>query len=447
MAELAFGDGHFIRRLVAEQGSVAEKVLVKLTELKESLSRMTSKEAKSLHRAVVKAEGLYLKAVEEAGYRFEGGKFVGAEEEEEEVKYSRVIRDVIQKAIDNKGDIGEEYNQKRFSSVPRKISEMVEVASAGKIDISGKHLALNGDDIWHEYQRHSNPEIEAGRRQIPLTQETMKEAIEAIYAPDIVECVFADGNNPSQRRSFAYSKKTTDGHYVVVEVIGGRKNPNITPVMVIHVNQKKWDAWKDKTLGEMLYEHDKRLLDALDVPFNKKNRVTVAQFVSEETIANTPHSPRFNNSISQDGDSVKRNFSEGKVKESRKPKSQTSGDSEAPIEYQLPEDPRVLELRGDQRKALANWSRNKVYDRKDAMEIVDAIIGIIEEQAVSGSKKTKVISYLSALNLKAAQKHLILGYLGYKNTLGEDKVRAYLNTLGLGREEVKELLSIGGYAV
>ena len=68
-------------------------------------------------------------------------------------------------------------------------------------------------------------------------------------------------------------------------------------------------------------------------------------------------------------------------------------------------------------------------------------------KAISGSKKAKVISYLSALNLKAAQKHLILGYLGYKNTLGEDKVRAYLNTLGLGREEVKELLSIGGYAV
>ena len=35
-----------------------------------------------------------------------------------------------------------------------------------------------------------------------------------------------------------------------------------------------------------------------------------------------------------------------------------------PTEANLPEDPRVLELRGDQRKALANWSRNKVYTRK-----------------------------------------------------------------------------------
>ncbi|MBO5110533.1 MAG: hypothetical protein J6D21_07440 [Clostridia bacterium] len=66
-------------------------------------------------------------------------------------------------------------------------------------------------------------------------------------------------------------------------------------------------------------------------------------------------------------------------------------------------------------------------------------------KAITGSKKSKVISYLSALNLKAAQKHLILGYLGYKNTQGEEKVRAYLAGLGLGRDEVKELLSIGGY--
>ena len=84
LAEKILGDGHFIRRLVTEQGSVAEKILVKLTELKESLSRMTSKDAKSLHRAVVKAEGLYLKAVEEAGMRFDGEKFVGSEDEEEE---------------------------------------------------------------------------------------------------------------------------------------------------------------------------------------------------------------------------------------------------------------------------------------------------------------------------------------------------------------------------
>ncbi|MBE6585072.1 MAG: hypothetical protein E7645_00935 [Ruminococcaceae bacterium] len=434
MAEKILGDGHFIRRLVTEQGRVAEKVLVKLTELKESLSRMTSRDAKSLHRAVVKAEGLYLKAVEEAGYRFEGGKFVGSEEEEK-VKYSRVIRDVIQKAIDNKGDIGEEYNQKRFSSVPRKLSEMVEVASAGKIDISGKHLALNGDDIWHEYQRHSNPEIEAGRRQIPLTQETMKEAIEAIYAPDIVECVFADGNNPSQRRSFAYSKKTADGHYVVVEVIGGRKNPNITPVMVIHVNQKKWDAWKDKTLGEMLYEHDKRLLDALDVPFNKKNRVTVAQFVSEETIANTPHSPQFNNSISQDGDSVKRNFSEGKVKESRKAKSQTSGNSEATEETPFEKAVRRMEEGKNNSETVENLD-NENTPKAEIVKYETAMEGDVLPKPVLPFRKM-LTDMLGKMIESDADYKILSDYAKSIDKL--DVLQDRINELNMKRDELRDI--------
>jgi hypothetical protein len=47
---------------------------------------------------------------------------------------------------------------------------------------------------------------------------------------------------------------------------------------------------------------------ALEIEFNKKNRVTVAQFASSEAIANTPHSPRFNNTIPQESSSVKENI-------------------------------------------------------------------------------------------------------------------------------------------
>ena len=57
-----------------------------------------------------------------------------------------------------------------------------------------------------------------------------------------------------------------------------------------------------KTLGELLYENDTKKREALDVEFNKKNRVTVAQFASNEAIANTPRSPRFENSIPQKSD-------------------------------------------------------------------------------------------------------------------------------------------------
>ena len=47
---------------------------------------------------------------------------------------------------------------------------------------------------------------------------------------------------------------------------------------------------------------------AVEIEFNKKNRVTVAQFASSEAIANTPHSPRFNNTIPQESSSVKENI-------------------------------------------------------------------------------------------------------------------------------------------
>ena len=54
-----------------------------------------------------------------------------------------------------------------------------------------------------------------------------------------------------------------------------------------------------KTLGELFFEKDLVKLDALDIDFNKKNRVTAAQFASQEAIANTPHSPRPNISITE----------------------------------------------------------------------------------------------------------------------------------------------------
>ena len=53
--------------------------------------------------------------------------------------------------------------------------------------------------------------------------------------------------------------------------------------------------------------NDPKKLNSLDVEFNKKNRVIVAQFASNEAIANTPHSPRFNNSIPHSDKFVNKN--------------------------------------------------------------------------------------------------------------------------------------------
>lgn len=109
------------------------------------------------------------------------------------------------------------------------------------------------------------------------------------------------------RQSFVYAKRTARGHYVVVEAVGGRRNPNITPIMVLQFSKAKWRSMieQGKTLGEMLYSHDPKTLAALDIEFNKKNRVTATQFASDEAIAYTSRSPLFDTTVTQPEDGVK----------------------------------------------------------------------------------------------------------------------------------------------
>ena len=214
------------------------------------------------------------------------------------------ISDVVDKALSNKGNLEVQYNQERLSQVPSDIAEMVSMASKGRIDISSKNVAIHGDNIWHEYIRHKDQSVETGRRQIALTPEGIKDAIEAIYDPDVVECVFSSANNPTQQQSFAYAKKSLDGYYIVVEAVGGKRNPNIIPIIVHQFTMEKWNDMiaAGKTIGELLHENDANKSAALDVDFNRRNRVTAAQFASKKAIANTPRSPRFNNSIPQNGE-------------------------------------------------------------------------------------------------------------------------------------------------
>jgi len=171
-----------------------------------------------------------------------------------------------------------------------------------KAENAVKKAVLN--KVWHEYQRHTDEAVEIGRNQVPFTVETMTDAIMAIYEPDVVESLFAINRAPNQRQSFVYAKKASNGHYVVVEAVGGKRNPNVTPVMILYFSAKKWDdvISSGVSLGEILYENDPKFKSALDIEFNKKNRVTATQFASDEAIANTSRSPRFTNSIPQNGE-------------------------------------------------------------------------------------------------------------------------------------------------
>ena len=53
--------------------------------------------------------------------------------------------------------------------------------------------------------------------------------------------------------------------------------------------------------------------------------------------------------------------------------------------------------------------------------------------------------YIESLNISSAEKYMILGYLGYKNQKGEQKVISYINGLKLSKEEKAALLEYSEY--
>ena len=66
-------------------------------------------------------------------------------------------------------------------------------------------------------------------------------------------------------------------------------------------------------------------------------------------------------------------------------------------------------------------------------------------KAVSGSRKKKVQEYVNSLDLKAVEKYMIMGYLGYKNVKGEAQVKSYINKLRLTKSEKEKLIEYSGY--
>ena len=93
---------------------------------------------------------------------------------------------------------------------------------------------------------------------------------------------------------------------------------------------------------------------------------------------------------------------------------------------------------------------SEAFDMSDLAIIVAhcrTIIGDLDENGntISGSKKAKVTAYVESLRLTAAQKYMIMGYLGYKNKKGEATVRKYIQSLSLTKEQKEELFEESGY--
>ena len=194
----------------------------------------------------------------------------------------KAISDFVDEAIDNKGRTEEERNQIRISRAPQNIVDDVYRASAGKINISGKYFALEGSKLYHEYIRHSDQDTEHARGQVALSLEDIKKAAEIFYSPDIVECIFADTDNPTQQQSFALAKEAEDGsHYVlVVESVGGKRNPNIVPAEMLKIKPEKWNRYigAGKSIADMVYANETTKRAAIkNNADNINNRVTVAR--------------------------------------------------------------------------------------------------------------------------------------------------------------------------
>ena len=84
MSAEMLGNEAFIDRIIRSDASLAEKILGKIIDVKNALSRIGDPEAQAQHKRLVEAEKLYLKAIEAAGYRYVDGKIVVPEDEEKE---------------------------------------------------------------------------------------------------------------------------------------------------------------------------------------------------------------------------------------------------------------------------------------------------------------------------------------------------------------------------
>jgi len=326
MAELALGNKHFARALLDADASVVERILHRIEDAKEALARRKDPEAKKVFEEIKAAEGMFLEAVAESGFVYRDGKIVGAREDEEN-NHSESIDKAVKKS----------YNFK--------------------------------------YKRVSKEEY-------------------AVLSADIANLIAWRVSQGKEIPKYYYGR--TANNFYVYEYFGEHKFGVIKKIQITDNNQNYLRQI------ERSFQNDERafgsagdayrLLESIRSKFGRSQGHNATDSRGLDDSGNGGLSAEKQGSEGKpDNRGSGSNQRDGGVKKSRKANSQTSGKAVArtvdnlPTEPKLPEDPRTLELRGDQRKALANWSRNKVYTRKDAMEIVDGVINVIGEIAAENS--------------------------------------------------------------
>ena len=215
----------------------------------------------------------------------------------------------LAKVMNTKGQTDERWNQKRLGIVPADVANMVSRASGGSLNIANKYFAIEGGKLWHEINEHSDVNIEKSRGQIPLNSSDISEIVETMYRPDIVENI-SNNLETEQRGTFALIRKAK-GYVVLVEAVGGKRNPNIVPEQILHLGDAKMQRFLngDISIGDILYENSSRKGDIEGNTRDIKNRVTAAQLVSDnETPVHTSEtyrrSPLFDPNVTQTEENV-----------------------------------------------------------------------------------------------------------------------------------------------
>lgn len=86
MSEIMFGNEAFVDRVICTDAPLAEKILGKISDLKEAFGRIGDPEAQAQHKRLVDAEKLYLDAIEAVGKKYENGKIISVYDDEDEGK-------------------------------------------------------------------------------------------------------------------------------------------------------------------------------------------------------------------------------------------------------------------------------------------------------------------------------------------------------------------------
>ena len=64
---------------------------------------------------------------------------------------------------------------------------------------------------------------------------------------------------------------------------------------------------------------------------------------------------------------------------------------------------------------------------------------------IVGNKKKQIQDYVNSLKLSAAEKYMLMGYLGYENEKGINIVRGFIQRQKLTRQQKEILLEASGY--